>query len=157
MRAAAGLRSKPNPILYPGVDPDRVLRSSLAASVVLPDRAILNNPTEDWYVPITPIHATPAQLADAYVSASLWEPPTWSWSAAEIEIRLVFQDDDKRAFEAIGVREVPNQERTLYRYTFDDQRAETGYEGEERTTMPVDLPALRDFLEVIRAITESTS
>ena len=119
---------------------------------MLPDGALVNDPTDEWYVPITPVHAKPELVVDAYVSASRWEPPTWSWSAGEIEARVVFEEDGKRAYEAVGVRVTPNEPPTLFRYVFDMQRAESGYEGDARTSRPADSRAVENFIEVVRSV-----
>jgi hypothetical protein len=135
----------------------RRLRSSAVEALLLPDGTLLNDPTEDWYVPITPVHAQPELLVDAYVSASLWQPPTWDWSAGEVEVRIVFDEGGKRAYEAVGVWAAPDKATNLYRYSFDTQRAETGYEGAGRFSLTATPTAVVDLLSIVKGVVGGTS
>lgn len=174
MEAASELKRAPKRITSPGLDPDRVsfthlrvevapqevlrrLRSSAVEALLSPDGTLLNDPTEDWYIPITPVHAQPELLVDAYVSASLWQPPTWDWSAGEVEVCIVFDEGGKRAYEAVGVWAAPDKATNLYRYSFDTQRAETGYEGAGRISLTATPTAVVDLLSVAKGVVGGTS
>jgi hypothetical protein len=174
MTMARELRRSPNKILLRGVDPDAVsfthlpvsvppdevlhrLRNSSARERVLSDGDLMNSPRDDWYVDLLPVHSDADRLVDAYVSVSLWEPPEWQWIAGELEVRLVFEENGKRAHEAIGISARPGEPAVLYSYVYDHQRAETGYEGDGRSTQEAQGSVVEDFLHLVRAVVAAPS
>ena len=102
-------------------------------------------------------HLGLGQVAVMGFTTALWQPPTWNWSAGEVEVRLVFEEAGKQAYEAVGVWAAPGKATNLYRYSYDTQRAETGYEGGPRSSMAATPGTVNAVLSVAKEIVTGTT
>jgi hypothetical protein len=130
------------------------LRSSRLAPFVAPEGTALTHPEHPWYGPVELIHASEAALVAAKLTASTWEPPMWDFRAAELAISLVYEGTNARAQQRL-VLHATEHATTLTRVFYDEQRAETGYEGDDRATADITKAQVIDFLLVVRESTES--
>lgn len=112
----------------------RRLRLSVAAPALLVDGRLANRPERfgDWE--ILPIHASEGSLRRAGVRVSFWGPPAWNFRAASLDVRLVFGGDPWAA-EEVSLYWSETGGPRLTRVVFDSQRAETGYEGDDRLSI----------------------
>lgn len=116
---------------------------------------MINQPTEDWYVPIRPIRASRAGLHSASVTVSVWEPPLWGgMPAAELLLRFELEDAGVKANQVIAVHCAASGRATISRYVYDQQRAETGYDGERRSVDDATPTEIAAMIEVVRQLTE---
>lgn len=63
----------------------------------------------------------------------------------------IHYDDGVHAYDAISLNAGGP---LLVHSTYDDQRAETGYEGENRTERIADESEVKSFVSVVRALTD---
>ena len=132
----------------------RRLRSSAVEALLLPDGTLLNDPTEDWYVPITPVHAQPELLVDAYVSASLWQPPTWDWSAGELKSVLYSTKAARRRPRLLGFGHAPDKAPGDL-LSFDTQRPKRGY-GARAILADSYTDGVVDLLSIVKGVVGGT-
>lgn len=141
------------PVLVPPAKALDVLRSSTLKGLLFASGALLNTPTPDWYVPVLPVRADDSALVEVGVTASTWEPPSWGFTAAELTVRLVYAADGKKASQELRMHAAAGKSPSLSRWTYDHQRAETGYEGERPMRAEPDAGQLRDMLALVRQLT----
>jgi hypothetical protein len=132
----------------------QALRSSALAHLVPPDGAVINHPEVPWYGPVTPVRADPTHLHRVTVTASTWERHhSYSGRAAALEIRLIFSEQPAQVHEGYSLWASDDRPATLSRVFYDHQRAETGYEGDDRVTSSPSSDEVEDFLLIVRRIT----
>jgi hypothetical protein len=136
------------------IKPSRVLellhRSSLADLLAAPG-APLTHPERPWYGPTLLVRAEDAALVAAGVTASVWDTPTWGFEAAEVVIWVTFANGTARAQQRLSLHS--RESRTLTRVFYDEQRAETGYEGDDRVAVIPTEEQVADLLEIARSAT----
>ena len=131
------------------------LRESHLAPIVAPEHSRLTHPERPWYGPVQLIRASADLLAKVRLTASTWDPPTWTYHGAELTIALVYERDGNRAQQQLSLHEAEGGP-TLTRVFYDEQRAETGYEGDDRLTVVPTAAQVIDFLRIVSDCTRST-
>jgi hypothetical protein len=81
--------------------------------------------------------------------------PTWTHRAAELTIALVYERDGNRAQQQLSLHGSAGGS-TLTRVFYDEQRAETGYEGDDRLTVVPTAAQVTDFVRIVGDSTRST-
>lgn len=127
------------------------LRASSLGTVLLDEGALLNVPTDDWYVPVKPVRADSAALVEVGVTASTWG--RLRRTAAELVLRLVYAAGDATASQDLRLYARRGETPSLTRWTYDRQRAGTGYEGDDRLECGPDPAHLRDMVTLVRRLT----
>lgn len=130
------------------------LRASALAELIPPDDAVINHPERPWYGPVTLVRADPRDLRGVTVTASTWGGPRpFGADAAALEIRLIFGQENAQVHEGYSLWAATDRPATLTRVFYDHQRAETGYEGDDRLVSSPSEAQVDDFLDIIRRLT----
>lgn len=130
-----------------------LVRDSSLGSMLVADGVLLNTPTSEWYVRVEPVRASMEALQSVGVTASTWEPPRWDYRAAELTVRLVYADGERKANQELRLHASSSRPLSLSRWTYDQQRAGTGYEGEKPVfRVPAD-NEVADMLDLVQRLT----
>jgi hypothetical protein len=124
------------------------LRDSTVGDLLVPEHALITHPTHHWLTPVAPVHASMKTLLAAGVTASTWEPPDWDFVAAELTAWLRYEEGGARAQQRLSLTSWTTGI-TLTRFLYDEQRAETGYEGGDRLSIEPTQTQIADFLTVV--------
>jgi hypothetical protein len=129
------------------------LRSSALARLVPPDDAVLNHPERPWPTPITPIRSDPSDLTAVNVMAQTWVGHLGGRGrAAELSVRVRFGQAPVHVDQVYALYASDDRPPVLSRSLYDFQRAETGYDGDDRVTSTPSPDEVDDFVDIVRQI-----
>ena len=112
-----------------------MVRDTGAGSVLLHDGELMNDVDRPWYGPVEAVFADRSELQAAAVRASIWESwPGMDETAADLSIRLTY-GRGPRADQVISLNVGTVRPARLQRSVYDHQRADQGYEGENRVSV----------------------
>lgn len=132
----------------PALDVLQLIDEAGFGSLMTPPGALLNSPTENWFVPIQAVYARPEFLTHANVVVSVWDRAQWERDSAKLELRVHYESGH-HAHDAIGMRVTEDRKSELTHCTYDQQRSQTGYEGEHRTERAADDRQVTAFVALV--------
>jgi hypothetical protein len=129
------------------------LQASTLADLVPAHGTPLTHPEQPWYVPVQSVLVDDEALVGVGVTASTWGPPAYDFVAGELVLRLIYANGDAIAQTEFRLYSREGRTSSLMRVFYDQQRAATGYEGEDQLVAEPTPDQVSEFIALVREAT----